>query len=706
MRQKLMRKVSIILLFSVMASMLMPIISYAASVMYFVYRPVSGDVYFKDPELTGYVYTRDPDSAKVNLNTGSGTQAATGKIGGVLYDDNNTPYYIVEYTAYAGQAPSSISVDVEGSTYSLTGVPHSKYPDVYRYMSSLTADLTTYRMPGQLHIPTVTGATYLPAGSDIVSFTPDYNGNTSGEGIIIRLPYNSTTNTTFNSEAMDITGGDFEIIDQTVSSSVYYSGYTYDSRGELTFNLNTDLIEGHQYLVKLSSTSSGNEIFLPVDGVYTASVKIGYWGSGYPPYPGQYFDEANSLYFRNLVIGNSGTLPPTDPVNPPTDPGTGPSPSLPTEPGKQPNKDRVVVNEESLRNGTKDKVAVDIANGTKQVLLPVNAAKVIGDRQLELSNDQLSVSIPSEVLTELRSFMTDQQLDGAQIKFTLDTVNPEETTALLNKAKSKSKSELKAAGEIYDFKLSVVSADGKEKVLDQFKKAITLRLKVREDAKPALLGVYYIADDGSLEYVGGQLTDGVIAADVTHFSKYAVLEYDKTFTDVSDQFWAFNAIKELSAKHIINGVNESEFAPKKQMTRAELTSLIARTLNLKASQAASFADVNSSSVHADEIAAASEAGIVRGQSAENFAPDQFVTREEMVIMITRAYEYKSGKKVVSETESSYTDRILAAEWARPSIDAASSIGIVVGYDNETFAPKNLMTRAEGALLAYRLLKSE
>ncbi|MDH6509002.1 hypothetical protein M2108_003980 [Paenibacillus sp. PastM-3] len=43
-----------------------------------------------------------------------------------------------------------------------------------------------------------------------------------------------------------------------------------------------------------------------------------------------------------------------------------------------------------------------------------------------------------------------------------------------------------------------------------------------------------------------------------------------------------------------------------------------------------------------EVAAAAEAGIVQGKNNNVFEPDSLITREEMVVMMMRAYSLKSG----------------------------------------------------------------
>src|SRR5690606_9525592 len=121
--------------------------------------------------------------------------------------------------------------------------------------------------------------------------------------------------------------------------------------------------------------------------------------------------------------------------------------------------------------------------------------------------------------------------------------------ALLEKVANKSTADVKAAGEIFSFSLSIINKDGKEIKLTQFDEPITIAFKVNDDAKKELLGVYYITDDGALEYVGGKWIEDKMVVEISHFSKYAVLSYDKMFTDVTEMDLAAQDIKVMAAKH-------------------------------------------------------------------------------------------------------------------------------------------------------------
>jgi hypothetical protein len=103
---------------------------------------------------------------------------------------------------------------------------------------------------------------------------------------------------------------------------------------------------------------------------------------------------------------------------------------------------------------------------------------------------------------------------------------------------------------------------------------------VNSEADPALLGIYYILNDGTLEYVGGKLEGDTMTVLVDQFSKYAALEYHVSFDDVKATDWAAKVIQAAAAKDIIEGVGANRFAPKVAVSRAEFAAMLVRSLDL------------------------------------------------------------------------------------------------------------------------------
>lgn len=375
-------------------------------------------------------------------------------------------------------------------------------------------------------------------------------------------------------------------------------------------------------------------------------------------------------------------------------PGRSPIIVPPTLPDK-----KVVTNPQANAEG---KIAVSIAKGEKQVLLPANAAAIAGKNKLNIIREDVEVEIPGEVLEELIAQAGDD-LQDSQISFSMSELSSKDVEELIGKAKGKSKAELSTAGDVFVFDLSIIDKNGKSTKLSTFKQPIILKLKVNENANSDLLGVYYIEEDGELEFVGGTLINGFMEVKVNHFSKYAVLEYDKSFADVDSSHWANSVIKKLTAKHIVTGVSDAEFAPNEYITRAEFAALIVRALGLVAAKEVSFADVDSSKWYAEEVAAAYEAGVITGRSVDVFAPNATLTRQEMAIMIIRAYKLQSGKVLTARSETAFADSVEVSEWAQDAVNAAVELGFIEGRGNNQFAPQEQTTRAESAKVISLLL---
>lgn len=348
-------------------------------------------------------------------------------------------------------------------------------------------------------------------------------------------------------------------------------------------------------------------------------------------------------------------------------------------------------------------LSFEMAKGQRQVLFPVTAAANDGKNALKITHSGAEVEVPAEVLNDLQGLVTKDELEHAQISFEMDTLSADQVTERLERAGRKNKAEISTLGEVYDFKLSIVIADGTIQQLDKFSKPVTIRLKVKETSPQALTGVYWIAEDGSLEYVGGTSADDKMTAEVNHFSTYGVLNYDKSFEDVQASYWAHTVIKKMAAKQIVAGVSEDLFAPKQLVTRAEFASLISRALRMESSKPSVFKDVDSTKWYASSITATFESGIVTGKSADTFAPEVAISREEMAVMILKAYRFQTGQKIIANGMNNFKDASFISRWAADAVSAAKELGLISGRGNELFMPHEKVNRAESAQIISLLI---
>lgn len=263
--------------------------------------------------------------------------------------------------------------------------------------------------------------------------------------------------------------------------------------------------------------------------------------------------------------------------------------------------------------------------------------------------------------------------------------------------KSTSSAKLMLAGKIYE-----LDAEGKE-----FKKSVTITLeydkkKVKDTRK---LGVYlYNEKTKSWEYVGGivDTENKTVSAELEHFSKYAVMENEKTFEDISIP-WAEDQIEVLASRHIINGVDDNNYAPNQNISRAAFAKILVNALNLKASKnVIKFNDIEEEKWYAQPVEIAASLGIVKG-SGDSFNPNGEITREVMAVMIVRALKQVDAKGDYIAADLGFSDADSISEWAKNEVSIALNKGLVTGVSSTEFAPKENATRAQAAVIIYRVL---
>ncbi len=175
------------------------------------------------------------------------------------------------------------------------------------------------------------------------------------------------------------------------------------------------------------------------------------------------------------------------------------------------------------------------------------------------------------------------------------------------------------------------------------------------------------------------------------------------FIDTTTSF-ARNEINALAEAGILKGVSATNFEPTRKVTRIEFASMLVRAKKEPASVfTLPYQDINSSAWYVEELKSAVSSGIAQGVSATKFEPNKWINREQATKMMVNA---KFGTFTQSDPYSLLlTDISAVSGWAYPSVGKAVTEGLVVGFPDGTFRPKSDMTRAEAAMLIYRMLAS-
>lgn len=180
------------------------------------------------------------------------------------------------------------------------------------------------------------------------------------------------------------------------------------------------------------------------------------------------------------------------------------------------------------------------------------------------------------------------------------------------------------------------------------------------------------------------------------------------YSDVPDDAWYLSHVEHLSSMNILGGTGGGKFSPKRNITRAEFTAMLAKTVLTEAEIAqykgiASFNDVSTGEWFAPYIRWAYENGIVAGYEGNRFKPNQVVSRQEMAKMIVN-FADKMGYNFQNTTSAdSFKDQSAIADWALSSVQKCQTSGIIQGYKDGSFGPGNSTIRSEAATMYDRFL---
>jgi len=157
------------------------------------------------------------------------------------------------------------------------------------------------------------------------------------------------------------------------------------------------------------------------------------------------------------------------------------------------------------------------------------------------------------------------------------------------------------------------------------------------------------------------------------------LESVLPFEDVNPLDWFYNAVVWAYANGIMNGINETTFAPEASMTRAMLVTVLWRYAGSPDVDGESqFDDVASDRWYTEAIAWAAENGIVLGVSETAFAPNEQITREQMYTVLYRYVEF-AEIEIALEDEMrlrEFADQDDVSEWALDAMFFMFDAGIM------------------------------
>ncbi len=155
--------------------------------------------------------------------------------------------------------------------------------------------------------------------------------------------------------------------------------------------------------------------------------------------------------------------------------------------------------------------------------------------------------------------------------------------------------------------------------------------------------------------------------------------------------WAEGVIDKWSGYGVIQG-DGGYFRPDDSITRAEVAQVTQNVIGYAATTANTFTDVDPNAWYADAILRLAEAGTLKGNGDGTMRPDAYMTREEAMTMLGRAYGLTPANTNAGITQ--YADYQSVSEYANGYIGAMTAAGYVNGYEDGTIRPQASISRGE------------
>lgn len=339
-----------------------------------------------------------------------------------------------------------------------------------------------------------------------------------------------------------------------------------------------------------------------------------------------------------------------------------------------------------LTKKVKPTVVLDLGSSSESEQLEVIIGKELElhDKQVDLviKSDDLQMKIPKELISKDKN-----------IEFNIKRGDDD-----LKSAVSKSSGNNKSTDVVLDINLKSEDVNG-------IRPTIEIDVAELGDSGYDLdkLGIYIFDETtNSFEFVKSELIDGKLVFVPPHFSIYTVMQSEVEFKDMSNH-WAKDTVEVLASKKIISGNPNGEFAPNSDITRAEFISILVNTLGLDGDAKSNFADVDSSAWYYKNVGLANKYGITNGDGVGNFNPNSKISRQDMAVMISRAFKIAHSEDLVGDTVK-FTDKNDIASYAMSAVEGAKYHGIISGYEDGTFGPERKATRAEAAKMILNFIK--
>ena len=163
--------------------------------------------------------------------------------------------------------------------------------------------------------------------------------------------------------------------------------------------------------------------------------------------------------------------------------------------------------------------------------------------------------------------------------------------------------------------------------------------------------------------------------------------------------WAQVTIEKWMNEGRVSGYPDGSYKPDDKVTRAEFVKMVKGIIDYNKMSDITYKDVSTSDWYYDYVRVAQSIGYISGYSADEFGPNDYITREQAASILARIQYLKNN----AEATGKFSDKISLSAWALEAVGAAAEAGFISGYEDGSFKPQNNLTRAEAITMLDNVL---
>jgi len=183
------------------------------------------------------------------------------------------------------------------------------------------------------------------------------------------------------------------------------------------------------------------------------------------------------------------------------------------------------------------------------------------------------------------------------------------------------------------------------------------------------------------------------------------------YTDISGNVaqWGNLAIQWAWENGVILGTQSTTFSPNLAVDRAMFMTMLYRLEDepfVDGAQAEQFLDItDQDAYYYDAVLWAKQNNIINGTSPTTFEPNKALTREQAALILYRYGHYKNKSVEAKTRQNIFQDIETLSEESKVAILSLSEQKVILGKSATVFDPKGSATRAQTAVMLYRLMNN-